>query len=378
MDPSIFKNPNGKLYKNKKKDYFIFIPNILPLDITFTTNNLKKLELANNYLGKLSGLIDNLPNPNLFINPYIRKEAVLSSKIEGTRSSLSDILKYDLDKKNINDDLKEILNYIKALNYGLEKIKYNNISKKLILELNKILLKDVRGDNENIGEIRNIQNWIGEYGSNLKTSLYNPPNPEKINKLIDNLIEYINKEDQTPILIKSAIIHYQFEAIHPFIDGNGRVGRLLIILYLSKFNLLDKPILYLSEYFEKEKIKYYENILYFSTNSDYNKWIDYFLEGIIIQSKKTSEKVKQLIEYRNKTRSFLKNKNNNTNILKIFDYLFQNPYINVIKSKEILNINNYNTGKRNILKLVKYGILTLDKKDSKKYVAEEINKILLK
>jgi Fic family protein len=379
MDKNMFKNANGEILNitNNSKKYSVFIPNNLPVKINYNEEIIKKIELANNYLGKLSGLINNLPNPDLFLQPYLKREAVLSSRIEGTRSSLSDVFKADLEKKHLDNDLKEVLNYIKALEFGLENVNKNKLSVKLLLTLNKILLTDVRGHNQDTGKIRNIQNWIGKPYSNLETSLYNPPNPEKVYELLNNLVDYINLEDNTSILIKSAIVHYQFEAIHPFIDGNGRVGRLLIILYLYISKLLDKPILYLSEYFEKNKEQYYFHILNVSTNSDYNSWFKYFLDGVIEQSLKTIERVNKLLKYRIETRTYLKKENVNMNVMRVFDYLFSNPYIDVIKGKKILEINNYTTSKRTILKLVELGILKEDKSKNKRYIAEEITKIIL-
>jgi len=376
MDDNIFTNPNGKLI-NLKEKYKVFIPNKLPIKIKYTEKIIKKIEIANNYLGKLSGLVNNLPNPDLFLKPYLKKEAVLSSRIEGTRSSLSDVLKSDLDKKHLNNDLKEVLNYIKALEVGLNDINESNISLELILKLNKILLTDVRGHNLDIGQIRNVQNWIGTSDSTLETSIYNPPNPEELYTLLNNLVHYVNLEDDMSFLVKSAFIHYQFEAVHPFIDGNGRVGRLLIILYLCKSGLLDKPILYLSEYFEKDKEKYYYHLLNVSTTSDYNSWIEYFLDGVIEQSIKTIERVKRLLEYRHITRKYLKEKEVNIKAMKIFDYLFSNPYIDVIKGKEILQTDDYTTSKRVILKLVELNILKEDKFKEKRYIAEDINRIIL-
>jgi Fic family protein len=379
MDSNIFKKPNGGLLDLtlNKKIYSVFIPNTLPIKILYSENIIKKIELANNNLGKLSGLINNLPNSDLFLKPYLKKEAVLSSKIEGTRSSLSDVFKADLQNKNLNNDLKEVLNYIKALEIGLEEINTKKISLELVLKLNKILLTDVRGNNEFVGKIRDVQNWIGTPDSNLETSKYNPPNPENVFSLLNNLIEYINLEDNTSILIKTALIHYQFEAIHPFVDGNGRVGRLLIMLYLCKSKLLDKPILYLSEYFDKNKEQYYYHLLNMSTNSDYNGWFEYFLDGIIEQSINTIKKVNKLLEYRNKTRKYLKEKEVNMKVMIIFDYLFSNPYIDVIKGKEILKIDNYTTSKRTILKLIDLGVLKEDNQKNKRYIAEEINRIIL-
>lgn len=377
MDTKNFKKPNGKIISINRdnKKYVVFIPNKLPISINYTNTLIKKIEQSNNNLGKLSGLIKTLPNADLILKPYLKNEAVLSSKIEGTRSSLSDVLRADLINKNPTEDLKEVLNYINALNEGLEKIKSEKISLELILRLNKILLLDVRGFSKDSGKLRIVQNWIGYSNSDLETSIYNPPNPENLLELMNNFLTYLNTDDDTPFLIKIAILHYQFESIHPFVDGNGRVGRLLIILYLCKCNLLEKPILYLSEYFEKEKENYYQYLLNASSNSEINNWIEYFLDGVIDQSKKTIKKITKLLEYRSITRAYLKDNNVSVKLLIIFDSLFSNPYITVSKGKDILNTKNYNTSKRVINKLVDLNILT--KTTDGLFLAKEIQNILL-
>jgi Fic family protein len=377
VDTKNFKKPNGKIISINRdnKKYVVFIPNKLPISINYTNTLIKKIEQSNNNLGKLSGLIKTLPNADLILKPYLKNEAVLSSKIEGTRSSLSDVLRADLINKNPTEDLKEVLNYINALNEGLEKIKSEKISLELILRLNKILLLDVRGFSKDSGKLRIVQNWIGYSNSDLETSIYNPPNPENLLELMNNFLTYLNTDDDTPFLIKIAILHYQFESIHPFVDGNGRVGRLLIILYLCKCNLLEKPILYLSEYFEKEKENYYQYLLNASSNSEINNWIEYFLDGVIDQSKKTIKKITKLLEYRSITRAYLKDNNVSVKLLIIFDSLFSNPYITVSKGKDILNTKNYNTSKRVINKLVDLNILT--KTTDGLFLAKEIQNILL-
>ncbi len=373
MDKSSFKNPNGKIITIDNK-YNVFIPNKLPITINYSNSIIKKIELSNNYLGKLSGLINNLPNPDLFLKPYLKKEAVLSSRIEGTRSSLSDVFKMDINSKHLHNDLKEVLNYIKSLEFGLKEIESKDLTLDLILKLNEILLYDVRGFSKDSGKIRTVQNWIGNINSSIETSVYNPPNPELVKDLLNNFVEYLNSSNENSSLVKVAILHYQFEAIHPFVDGNGRVGRLLLILYLCRCKLLDKPILYLSEYFEKDKEKYYSSLLQVSMNSNFNSWIEYFLDGVIEQSEKTIHRVSNLLDYRSQTRKNLKDQNVNIKVLKIYDYLFSNPYIDIKKGKEILNTKNYNTSKRVILKLVELGIL--EEVKNKLYVAKDINKIL--
>jgi len=375
MDKSDFVNPLGqiKTIKTKEKVYEIFIPELLPVTIEYDSKIIKKIERANNLLGNLSGLIKNLPNPDLFIKPYIKKEAVLSSKIEGTRTSLSDLFKSDLDNKQ-TEDLKEVQNYLSALDFGINKIKDDKIDLPLILNLNKILLTEVRGHNKEPGRIRILQNWIGESDKSIEESTYTPPNPESVLELLENLTEYINNYLDTPDVIKSAIIHYQFEAIHPFCDGNGRVGRLLIILYLCKTKLLDVPVLPISEYFEQRKPKYYELLLNVSKKSELNNWIDFYLTAVIDQTQETITKLNKLLEYRKQKISYLKDNKVNAKVLTLFDQLFVNPYINVNLAKKIITVNNYNTTNRIIQKLVGLKLLKEIKKGT--YLAEDIEKMI--
>jgi len=375
MDKSDFVNPLGqiKTIKTKEKVYEIFIPELLPVTIEYDSKIIKKIERANNLLGNLSGLIKNLPNPDLFIKPHIKKEAVLSSKIEGTRTSLSDLFKSDLDNKQ-TEDLKEVQNYLSALDFGINKIKDDKIDLPLILNLNKILLTEVRGHNKEPGRIRILQNWIGESDKSIEESTYTPPNPESVLELLENLTEYINNYLDTPDVVKSAIIHYQFEAIHPFCDGNGRVGRLLIILYLCKTKLLDVPVLPISEYFEQRKPKYYELLLNVSKKSELNNWIDFYLTAVIDQTQETITKLNKLLEYRKQKISYLKDNKVNAKVLTLFDQLFVNPYINVNLAKKIITVNNYNTTNRIIQKLVGLKLLKEIKKGT--YLAEDIEKMI--
>lgn len=375
MNKLDFVNPLGKIktIKTKEKVYEIFIPELLPVTIEYDSKIIKKIEHANNLLGNLSGLIKNLPNPDLFIKPHIKKEAVLSSKIEGTRTSLSDLFKSDLDNKQTGD-LKEVQNYLSALDFGINRIKSDKIDLPLILNLNKILLTEVRGHNKEPGRIRVVQNWIGESDTSIEESTYTPPDPESVLELLDNLTEYINNYFDTPDIVKSAIIHYQFEAIHPFCDGNGRVGRLLIILYLCKTKLLEVPVLPISEYFEQRKSKYYELLLNVSKKGELNNWIDFYLTAVIDQTQETIAKLNKLLEYRKQKISYLNDNKVNAKVLTLFDQLFVNPYINVNLAKKVINVNNYNTTKRIIQKLVDLKLLKETKKGT--YLAEDIEKMI--
>jgi len=375
MNKLDFINPLGKIktIRTTEKEYDIFTPELLPLKIEYDSKIIKKIERVNNLLGNLSGLIKNLPNPDLFIRPHVKKEAVLSSKIEGTRTSLSDLFKSDLDNRQ-NGDLKEVQNYLAALDFGINKIKEDKIDLPLILNLNKILLTEVRGHNKEPGRIRIVQNWIGESDTPIEEATYTPPNPENVLELLENLTDYINNYLDTPDIVKSAIIHYQFEAIHPFCDGNGRVGRLLIILYLCKTKLLDVPVLPISEYFEQRKSKYYELLLNVSKKSELNNWIDFYLTAVIDQTQETITKLNKLLEYRKQKMVYLKENKVNSKVLTLFDQLFVNPYINVNLAKKVIDVNNYNTTKRIIQKLVDLKLLKEIKKGI--YLAEDIEKMI--
>ncbi|HLC71695.1 MAG TPA: Fic/DOC family N-terminal domain-containing protein, partial [Candidatus Nanoarchaeia archaeon] len=248
MNPLEFKNAFGSIKEREDKKwgkYFAFTPNALPPEIKFDKKLALSLSRADATLGKLSGVGLLLPNPNLLIMPYLRKEALLSSRIEGTRISLSELLLSEAKGTEENTpDAFEVINYIHAVKYGLEKIEKNQIDLGLIKEMHKILMKGVRGKDKFPGEYRGIQNWIGPRNCSVQEAIFVPPGPEDVTPSMNDLITYLNTDDGMPLLIKCALIHYQFETIHPFCDGNGRIGRALITLYLCKKKLIIKPLLY--------------------------------------------------------------------------------------------------------------------------------------
>jgi len=356
MDRMEFTKPSGKLipYKDKSR---CFIPNILPVEIKYDLELAKLLEDATLALGKLDAVAKSSLDWKLFIKPYITKEAVLSSKIEGTRSSLSDLL--IADAREIKDesgrgDLQEVMNYIVALNKGIEFIaKSKKIDLDLVLKLNEFLLKNVRGTNKEVGVLRSRQNWIGPSGP-IEYATYVPPPADTLNDLMLNLLEYI-KSDRNPELIKLALFHYQFEAIHPFVDGNGRVGRLLVILYLMNKQILSAPLLYVSEYFEGRRDEYYQFLLKVSAESDYESWIKFFLKGIAIQANEARLRAEVILKYINVKGNAIKKKYHASTFL-VFQSLASNPYTTISKAASLAGVS-YPAAKRAIENLVNEGVI---------------------
>jgi Fic family protein len=258
---------------------------------------IKLLSDADRLLGELSGTGRVLKNPYLLISPYIRREAVSSSKIEGTQSSLSDLFFYEATDKITPKapDVKEVSNYVDTMTKGIKLLEKLPISSRLLCELHAILMKDVRGEYGTPGELRQSQNWIGPPGCTLNEATYVPPPIEEMHKALSALEKYINSDPVEPILIQAALMHYQFEAIHPFIDGNGRIGRVLITLFLCNTNALSQPLLYLSEFFEKHRNDYYEKLLSVSKKGEWTEWIVFFLRGVIAMSENALDNAKKII-----------------------------------------------------------------------------------
>jgi Fic family protein len=270
----------------------------LPFELDLELVNL--LGEANRYIGKLDEITNVLIAPGFFVKMFARKEAALSSQIEGTQATFSDLLKREagIESNEIPSDVKEIENYLRALDYGISRLDSFPISLRLMREVHKILLHDVRGTDKNPGEFRLSQNWIG--GRSINTATYIPPPVDEMNEMLDNFEKFIHQEDQIHHLIKAAIIHAQLEMIHPFLDGNGRIGRLLITFYLNNKSVISKPTLYLSKYFKRNRKTYYECLLNISEKNDLMGWIKFFLEGIVKTSKEGVDLARRINELKEK------------------------------------------------------------------------------
>jgi Fic family protein len=379
MEPEDFNGKLGKLMQASRGAYSTFEPNYLPLEIKYDEDLIKLLADAVASISNLSGMGRRLRNPHLLIMPYLKKEAVLSSEIEGTRTSLSEVLLDEKEKKKSGDeDLKEVNNYIKALEYGLNEIKNKPLSEELIKEIHNILMKSVRGENKDPGKYKTHQNHIGDT-LEIFEAKFVPASPESTPRLMENLVEYINNSKKSTELIKAGVMHYQFETIHPFRDGNGRIGRLLISLYFCKNKTLSQPLLYLSAYFKKNKREYNQRLYDVSSKGQIENWLKFFLKAIKEQSDEALEKTIDLDNYYEEARKKLEKNSNSTNALLVLDSLFENPFIKITEIKEILNCR-YPTAKNNLKILIKNGILTefepkLKRRD-KIFFSPRISKIL--
>ncbi len=270
-------------YIQQLKGYKAFIPAPLPPHPPLIQDDelnflLSKASLS---LGKLSGLASVISDPDLFVYLYVRKEALLSSQIEGTQCSLEDVLSPGADdEKNKHDDIEEVSNYVKAMNEGLRRLNELPLCTRLIKEIHATLMSGVRGAHKTPGEFRKSQNWIGRPDANLNTAEFVPPPHEEVDRLMSDLEKFIHSDDQIPHLVKAAFIHAQFETIHPFLDGNGRLGRLLITYLLCFWNVLDRPLLYLSYYFKAYRSEYYSKLMNVRLKGDWESWIKFFLKAV--------------------------------------------------------------------------------------------------
>ena len=325
----------------KMNDYKAFIPSKINYNWGWDDTKLDKLLAeANRQIGELNAYSLLIPNVDLYIKMHVKIEANKSSRIEGTRTTVEEDL---LDVTDINpekrDDWEEVQNYVKATNYGVERIKNGfPVCTRLIRELHKILMQGVRGEHKTPGEFRTSQNWIG--GSMPSNAVYVPPPHTEIAECLTDFEKFINNEEiDTPDLIKIAILHYQFESIHPFLDGNGRIGRLLIPLYIQSKGMLDKSCLYISDYIERNKDTYYDMLTRVRTHNDMIAWIKFFLEAVIETSKTAKEKFRNVVELTmemDKTIIDLPIKAENAK--KVIDVLYNEPIINRKKLMEITNI----------------------------------------
>jgi len=323
--------------------YKAFIPNALDYPIKWDNQLHQFVSNAALALGRLDGISEILPDVDFFIFMYIRKEATLSSQVEGTQATFSDVLKAEakIEDAEIHKDVDEIRNYILAMNHGLARLKDFPLSGRLIREIHAILLRGVRGEHKYPGEFRQTQNWVG--GSTLKTARFIPPPPHEMNLSIDNLEKFIHHNNEIPILVKIALIHAQFETIHPFLDGNGRIGRLLITFYLCQQGALGKPLLYLSEYFKAHRTEYYDRLDAYHEKDDIEGWLKFFLEGVAITADKAVETTRRILRLREQdVHKVMALGRSSANGKKVLDYLYKSPYIQIKNVETITGLKNPN------------------------------------
>lgn len=326
---------------------------------------LTKLIDANKKIATLEGLSSRIPNMGLFVSMYVRKEALLSSQIEGTQCTLEDILN-PLIEENTNRDVSDVVNYIRATEFALERLKTLPLCNRLIKETHAVLLESVRGQEKNPGEFRYSQNWIGGQGSTLKNARYIPPNPEDMLTAMSDLEKYINSDDTLDPLIQAALIHYQFETTHPFLDGNGRVGRLLITLFLMEKDILSTPALYISYYLKMNRIEYYDRMTQVRRTGDYEQWISFFLQAFADSADDAIHTIDRLTALHDKSTKLFDSltKRQRTSVLKVFSYLESNPIIDIQKTATTLEMS-YNTVSKVVSILIEDGILKQTDKSGK-------------
>lgn len=348
--------------------YQSFVPAPLPPTppVDLGSEGLNLLIQANRQLALLEGLAARIPNMDLFVSMYVRKEALLSSQIEGTQATLDDVLDPLLDE-NANRNVADVINYIKASEFAIKRLQELPLCNRLIKETHAVLMEGVRGQEKNPGEFRYSQNWIGGQGSTLKNARYIPPNPEDMKEAISDLEKYMNAEDSLDPLVRAALIHYQFETIHPFLDGNGRVGRLLITLFLMEKKILTAPALYISYFLKRNRIEYYDRMTEVRRKGNYEQWITFFLQAVMESAEDAVHTIDQLTALHDKNMTLLMEgvaKRQSDTLKKLFAYLEANPIIEVKKTSLALEMA-YNTIARAVAVLVEKGILVQSEKAGK-------------
>lgn len=343
--------------KGEEAEYKAFVANPLPFNIKIDDELQNLLSKADMALGRLDGIAEILPDVDFFILMYIRKEATLSSQVEGTQATFSDLLKAEakIEDMEIHKDVDEIVNYVKAMNYGLDRLKTLPLSLRLIKEIHKELLHGVRGEQKTPGEFRRSQNWVG--GATIKTASFIPTPPNELLPALGNLENFLHDTSPLPVLVKAGVIHAQFENIHPFLDGNGRIGRLLITFYLCQQGVLQRPLLYLSEFFKQHRQVYYDKLDAFHAKDQIEEWLKFFFEGVQVTSNKAVETARKILQLKeNDIRKITGLGRTTEKGLLLLNTLYKMPVVTVKRVEEITGLKNPNALGL-VSKFTKLGIL---------------------
>lgn len=390
MDTSAFTNTTpGRLAKQGRgqASYLAFVPAPLPPVLDLDLPLILSLDEASRAVGELSGLARALPNPYLFVRPMIRREAVASSRIEGTEADLNDLYAFEAGQQVLpgmaarsETDIREVLNYVRALDHGLRRLGEFPLSLRLIREMHELLMSGVRGEHGTPGEFRHTQNWIGSPGCTLNEATYVPPPVAEMTQCLSDLESYLHASHDHPPLIRLALIHYQLEAIHPFIDGNGRIGRLLVSLLAVHWGLVPQPLLHVSSYFERRRSEYYDHLLAVSQRGAWREWVLLFLDAVRQQASDTNAKVRRLQDLQAKWQEAVRQAKASASVVMLVDHLFEAPLLTVRRAQEVLQLRTHRGAKLNVDKLVDQGILHLRGQEGGEglYVAEAILEILMR
>ena len=375
MDPTDFiEDAPGELVKTVE-GIWAFVPNALPPQFNIGTATISRLSQADFALGQLRGIGQTLPNAQLLIAPFLRREAVLSSRIEGTIASLDQLILFEVEpsRESQNSDVGEVANYVSAMEYGLRRLEELPVSLRLIRELHGKLLTGVRGQDRRPGEFRQTQNAIAQQGRPLEEARYIPPPVAQMNQALSDFELFLHEPTELPILIQLALIHYQFEAIHPFLDGNGRIGRLLLSLLLCEKGYLTEPILYLSGFLEKHRDRYIDSLIRVSKFGDWAGWVDFFLEGVAEQSQDAIERSRLLLDLRQQYREKAQTARASALPLQLIDELFHIPALTITMARGLLDVTHV-SAQRSVERLVDLGILeeVTGQQRNRLYLAREI------
>ena len=339
--------------------YRAFIPTPLPPDppLAFDAQLATVLARAGTALGRLDGVAATLPNPELFVAMYVRREAVLSSQIEGTQSTLDDVLAFEIDagRSSLPVDIKEVVNYIGAMDYGLARLDSLPLSLRLLREIHERLMTGTRGGNKSPGQFRESQNWIG--GRTLAEAAFIPPPKHEMRAALGNLERFLHDSGGLDPLIVCALAHAQFETIHPFLDGNGRIGRLLITFLLCHEKVLQRPVLYLSHYLKQHRASYYDRLMAIRLSGDWEGWLRFFLTGVAEVAREAEQTARQIVQLREAIRHRAQAARMSANALTLLDYLFEQPLINVNAARDHLEIS-YVAANGLIRELCELGVLS--------------------
>lgn len=338
--------------------YQSFVPSPLPPTppIEISEDILEQLIKANSQLAILESVATRIPDVGLFVSMYVRKEALMSSQIEGTQATLEDVLD-PLIEDNTNRNVADVVNYIKATEYAIRRLHELPLCNRLLKETHAILMEGVRGQEKNPGEFRCSQNWIGGKGSTLRNAKYIPPSPDDMTEAMSDLEKYINADDRLDGLIRAALIHYQFETIHPFLDGNGRIGRLLITLFLMEKKILTTPALYISYFLKKNRVEYYDRMTEVRSKGNYEQWVKFFLQALAESAKDAIAAIDELTALHDKNIGIVAGMGRaSKNAMLVFRYLEANPIIEIGKTAEALGIT-FGTASNVVERLSSAGIL---------------------
>jgi Fic family protein len=389
MEPAQFSDSApGRLVRSRHEgiEHWAFVPNPLPPALEVDPALAGAVAGAHGALGELKGLGRMLLNPHLLIRPFVRREAVLSSRIEGTQASLGDVYVYEAGQLALPgistgapaSDIQEVINYVHALDYGLQRVETLPVSRRFISELHRLLLTGVRGERARPGEFRHRQNWIGPPECSVDQATYVPPPVPEMDAALDAFERYVHATDVYPPLIRLAFIHYQFEAIHPFIDGNGRIGRLLMSLLLVHWDLLTLPLLYLSAFFERHRDRYLDLLRAVSERGAWREWVAFFLQGVEEQARDAADRVARLQDLQRDWRDRVTRKRSSPLLPRLVDSLFEAPIVTIPDAQKRLGDVNYRTAQLNIEKLVEEGILRSagNPRYGRSFVADQVLRVV--